>query len=475
MSVRKHSYTKRGESHPTANYYVFFKDHAGVQRKLSGYRDRKATLALERQLETLVGLRISSCPPDSQVSRWLEGLPEKTLSKLAAWHILEASRSLASMAINKHVDDFAAHLKGRGSTEKHVTQTIRRIKRVFDSARCRTWGDITGSRIQEALHELKTGKKDPKPVGAQTWNYHLSSLKQFCNWMVLERRATQSPIAHVNKRRVEKPHLRRALTEREVKKLLAKTALQPHRYGMTGVERARLYWLALDTGLRSNEIRSLRRSNFHLDAKRPHLAVEAGYSKRRREETIILRPSLVRALREQLVRKMPTAPAFPLPAGPRMARMLREDLAAADVEAEADDGRVDFHALRHTFVTMLARSGVLPQVAQRLARHSTITLTLDRYTHVHLEDELQALEKLPHFGLSPDEPRAVAATGTDGREGLASSLVKTGGSDATACDKDVDGELVLCGADSAQTLPGEPETLDSDLRGPEKDGSGGGT
>ena len=40
----------------------------------------------------------------------------------------------------------------------------------------------------------------------------------------------------------------------------------------------------------------------------------------------------------------------------------------------------DFHALRHTFITNLAESGVHPKLAQELARHSTITLTMDKYT-----------------------------------------------------------------------------------------------
>jgi len=40
-------------------------------------------------------------------------------------------------------------------------------------------------------------------------------------------------------------------------------------------------------------------------------------------------------------------------------------------------GRVaDFHALRHTYVSRLVRSGANAKVAQNLARHSTPTLTL---------------------------------------------------------------------------------------------------
>jgi hypothetical protein len=46
----------------------------------------------------------------------------------------------------------------------------------------------------------------------------------------------------------------------------------------------------------------------------------------------------------------------------------------------------DFHALRHPLITDLVVTGVYPKDAQVLARHSTITLTLDRYTHIRRAD-----------------------------------------------------------------------------------------
>jgi hypothetical protein len=72
---------------------------------------------------------------------------------------------------------------------------------------------------------------------------------------------------------------------------------------------------------------------------------------------------------------------------------------------------VDFHALRHTFISNLAAGGVYPKTAQALARHSTITLTMDRYTHRYAGDEAAALAVLPDLSL----PAVVAAraTGTD--------------------------------------------------------------
>ena len=79
---------------------------------------------------------------------------------------------------------------------------------------------------------------------------------------------------------------------------------------------------------------------------------------------------------------------------------------------DAAERVADFHALRHTFISRLARAGVPRVVAKNLARHSTITLTMDRYSHVGLVDELAALNALPAVAVQA-EPVVLAATGTD--------------------------------------------------------------
>ena len=47
--------------------------------------------------------------------------------------------------------------------------------------------------------------------------------------------------------------------------------------------------------------------------------------------------------------------------------------------------------------------GVHPKTAQTLARHGTITLTMDRYTHVRMEDIDAALEVLPALSIPAGE------------------------------------------------------------------------
>ena len=69
---------------------------------------------------------------------------------------------------------------------------------------------------------------------------------------------------------------------------------------------------------------------------------------------------------------------------------------------------VDFHALRQSFITLLASSGVHPKLAQQLARHSTITLTMDRYSHCKLRDLTTAVGTLP--SLAPKSTVTISAT-----------------------------------------------------------------
>ncbi len=80
--------------------------------------------------------------------------------------------------------------------------------------------------------------------------------------------------------------------------------------------------------------------------------------------------------------------------------MIRCDLEAAGIPYSimGPDGPefADFHSLRHTYLTLLGRSGVDLKTAQELAGHSTPTLTA-RYSHRRLSDLTQAVAKLPNL------------------------------------------------------------------------------
>jgi len=252
---------------------------------------------------------------------------------------------------------------------------------------------------------------------ARSGNAPRQAAAQFCRWAVREGRMHANPLVNVAPLnvRTDRRHDRRALALDECRRLLTATAAEPTRFGMTGAERALLYRVALTTGLRRGELASLTRASFDLAAVWPTVTVAAAYSKHRREDVLALRPDVADALRGHLALKALAAAAFNMPPKRATAPMFRADLKAAGIDYRDDAGDVaDFHALRHTFITHLARSGVHPKVAQALARHSTITLTMDRYTHTILEDRTAALAALPDLG-APAEADAARRTGTDDR------------------------------------------------------------
>ena len=73
---------------------------------------------------------------------------------------------------------------------------------------------------------------------------------------------------------------------------------------------------------------------------------------------------------------------------------------------------LDFHALRHTTGSWLPTQNVHSKIVQRIMRHSTITLTMDRYTHLFRGDESAAVAKLPDLGPTRPNAEPIRATGT---------------------------------------------------------------
>src|SRR5207244_1513422 len=122
------------------------------------------------------------------------------------------------------------------------------------------------------------------------------------------------------------------------------------------------------------------------------------------------------ALRGYLAGKPAGMPVWPGSWPVQAAWMLRDDLKAAAIAYRDCEGRVaDFHALRHSYITLLSTSGVSPKLAQELARHSDIRLTMNVYTNAGLYDLAGAVDSLPALLSTPGRQAAVlAATGTAG-------------------------------------------------------------
>jgi integrase len=282
------------------------------------------------------------------------------------------------------------------------------------------WSAISATRVEQYL---KTEREKVDGISTRTSNFHLQAARQFSKWAVRTGFASEDPLRVLRPLDVQATQKRRALSADELARLLVTTADGPPRDGSTGAERpggipgperALLYRMAAETGLRRNELKTLHVADLDLaDVERACANVRATNTKNRREAHLPLRPDLASALRSHIRERLPSARVFTLPKDFRAAAMLRADLAAADIPYEDDAGRVvDFHSLRVTFATNLARGGVALQLAQRLLRHSTPVLTANVYTVLGRDDDRKAIEKLPEVGVGRGGETA-RATGTD--------------------------------------------------------------
>ena len=136
-----------------------------------------------------------------------------------------------------------------------------------------------------ALAEAKTTDevKDlrDKGISYRRSNGYLTAIKSFCIWMVKSYYASESPVRHLTKldAALDKRRERRAATADELRRLLETTRNAVERFGLTGAVRSLIYRFAAETGLRKNEIKTLKVSAFDFD--NLTVTVETGYSKHR--------------------------------------------------------------------------------------------------------------------------------------------------------------------------------------------------
>ncbi len=395
--------------HGKGPYLIAYFDQDGRRHEKSARTTDKATAGrIAAKLEADVALR-------------REGIIDAKADRLAK----ERRRPLA-----EHIGEFVDCLTAKGTSSKQVKLIRTRVKNVCEKAKIEGIDDLTSHRVQTAIGEL-----GESGASAQTGNHVLRAVKQLARWLVRDGRIASDPLAHLKIANVDgkQRYLRRAYLDEELDRLLQAAEKGPTRLALSGADRAIAYRIAVGTGFRAAEIKSLCPESFSLDANPPTITVEAGYSKRRHRDTQPIRKDLAETLRPWLAKKASGTAVLPLP--DKTARMIHADLRmarsawireVADPKARrkrrADEflaiadhsGAVcDFHSLRHTYISRLVATGASVKVCQDLARHSTPTLTIGRYAHTRLHDLTRALDNLPATAVSHEnEAMEMRATGT---------------------------------------------------------------
>jgi integrase len=140
--------------------------------------------------------------------------------------------------------------------------------------------------------------------------------------------------------------------------------------------------LACFAGLRASEVRGLRWANVDLRAKVIHVKEtlihgETSTPKSKNQRTVPVPEKLLKLLQEAKDARKPEADDYVAPSRmgtPFSDKTLYHALRRACDRLGLEASRV--HALRHYFVTALFRGGVNPRVAQKLAGHSTLEVTM---------------------------------------------------------------------------------------------------
>lgn len=414
---------------PYRNWTIELRDHLGTVRRFTGYHDKRASDELAAKLERLVAYRAARRTLDGDLTQWLEGISPTLMTRLAGIGLVDGqtqagAKPLAVVSKIKmkqfrgdlivvnagHLLDYQNHLQNRELNPRYIRQAVAHIVKLIQSQRMTFAHDITPERIEAHVTGLRQSG-----ASARTVNSALTDIGTFCRWMRKHGRIASDPTARVNVRMNEKADrrvIRRALTIDEIRRLIGATEAGDVHHGLTGRERGLVYQLALETGLRHNEIKTLTRADFLLSASPASVRIQAQNEKAGRGDVLPIRPELAQALagyfNETL--SLPNALAFPTMWKQRGAEMLREDLDAAGVDwrPDASGASVDFHSLRHTFATMLANSGIHPRVAQDLLRHSDINLTMKTYSHTLIDDRAKATSSLPSF--MPENQEAKTGT-----------------------------------------------------------------
>jgi len=364
----------RIEPNTSGKYQAWFIDFKGNRKFFTGTRHKADTLKIAQRLEDehkqiSLGYRP---PPKSAYKHRLKSFTE-TAAEYIAWGELRGGRG------------------GRPWGIVHADKKKRHLRLWQETLGLETLSDLEGvlPRVDAVLDELQRKKK-----AGRTVRNIADALTTFCNWCVTRGYLLENPVAQLGAIDTTPKTKRRALRLKEIKQLLE--AVPEHR--------RLLYEVALLSGLRAGELRSLTKG--HLDTKEGGIRLDACWTKNRKPGFQPLSSGLLKKLEtfadsgivprlyQQFYRNFayPKNALLYVPSHP--AREMDTDLETAGIPKVTAEGKVDFHACRTAFVTLAAEAGANVRELQTMARHSTPELTANFYARTRNERLSELAERI---------------------------------------------------------------------------------
>lgn len=294
----------------------------------------------------------------------------------------KAQIKAAQKPLEEHLANYLDDLISLGRDDEYTARIRLRVQRLINQCGWKVPIDVTSDSF---VHWRSSQKRD----SPKTLNDHLDAIRGLLNWMVDKERIAANPLSKVKKADLRgKQTKRRAFNDAEFSRLLS----------VANANRRLIYLCAAYTGLRKGELMSLVWADCGLEGKQPHIKARASTTKNRKEAIIPLHPELAWLL----LASMPTSIKPSAAVFPRMKDISHAfvvDLGRAGIERiDALGRKLDFHALRYTFATNMARCGISQRMAQEFMRHSDPKLTSQVYTDASQLPMQEAIRQLPWQG-----------------------------------------------------------------------------
>lgn len=299
--------------------------------------------------------------------------------------------------IEKLLKRYRSSLVSSGKSEQHVRRTVQLAREVADYNRWQHISEISAGGLADYCEHLM----ERFDRAHRTVDSAITAVRAFCRWCVREKVLGADPTATLKKpsadtdRRIE----RRMLLPEEWAWLVKSLTGDLVRNGQPASERLLMYRFAIETGMRSSELRSRTKADLKLKHAEPHVIAKARITKNAKLAKQYLSDDLSRQLKAFVAGKSPGSLVFNVESRTEMARTLRKDVSDARELWLADDPKndacsdflrspnsqgevLDFHALRHTCGGWLVMQGVTLTEVKEIMRHSTIKLTANTYGHL---------------------------------------------------------------------------------------------
>jgi len=401
--------TYRSES-GRGTWQLEIRDHQGRPRKLSSRMSDQAQAArMGHRLESICNARACGERIHPELLEWIHGsMPTWLREKLIAWGILDRKLVGAAEDLESHVATWTLSLENSNNSPRYVQMSCSRITRVIAELHLATYGELDAEALKGLL--ARWGRSG---MSLATRQHYLQAVKTFSAWMVRTSRAAESPVKHLSLERRSEAELRirrRPLTPGEFRQLQTAIAslgrLPKQQSAMQGPDRAMLYWVAVCTGFRMQELAGLLGASFKLDQDPPAVVCSAAYAKNARARSVPLPVEIAQALEPYLAARPPADWAFDMPGKASVLRRFKEDLIVAGLATKLqgkiltanDLGEVlDFHSLRHTAITWwLDEYELSVRKVQELAGLSSLQLVA-RYSRRFHHHDFSWLERAPRI------------------------------------------------------------------------------